>query len=362
MALTDVEGKISEQRHKLSDLEYLGSEPQIIQQVASERGMQEREVMERLQQVSSEDARAITGQLNAALETLADLQRQRERHATKFAKLREIEETALESSVKAATYGKIIEKESASQQNLEVDRGVLREELAKLAIDRIPFDFWASALAQKSHHVLSRASSPPSSSAASFYTFREFVLEQSLAELNTVTTQVLAILFENSRLATALTTGMLRSLFIGDSPGAEMKAGEVPEPSAAALDSSLSVDARLSYGKRSGGERKRIDLALFFALLYVGHARSPHRAHYMLFDEVFDSLDAAGQAAVMRWCDVMAAARVTYIIVTTHSEHLTSQGLSAGESAHEGGSCGSVLSVKMGKAGVEFEMDGRRVG
>lgn len=53
----------------------------------------------------------------------------------------------------------------------------------------------------------------------------------------------------------------------------------------AALERALSVDAHLSYGKRSGGERKRIDLALFFALLYVGYARSPHRAHYMLFDE-----------------------------------------------------------------------------
>ena len=50
------------------------------------------------------------------------------------------------------------------------------------------------------------------------------------------------------------------------------------------------------------------------------------------------------------------------IVVTTHSEHLVSHGVLAGESEQEGICCGTVLTVRMGKAGVELDMDGKRVG
>lgn len=355
----DLEGKITQQRRELSRLEYLVAKEQTIQQIATERGMSERDVRDNLEEVSADDAKTIAAQLNAALKTLADLQHQRELHAAKHAQLEELQAAARAKSVEMATYRQISEEETSVRQNLELEYDVLRNNLATLAADRIPFDFWVSALAQKSRRISSPASSPSSSSAMSFYTFREFILEQSLTELNTITTQILAMLFEHSRHATALTTGMLRSLFVDD---CSATGEESQDNSVASLDRSLSVDARLSYGKRSGGERKRIDLALFFALLYVGHAHSPHRAHYILFDEVFDTLDAGGQAAVVRWCEAMAAARVTYIIVTTHSEHLVSQGVIAGESEQEAGSYGAVLTFKMGKAGVELELDGRRVG
>ncbi|KAH8757993.1 hypothetical protein F5883DRAFT_648672 [Diaporthe sp. PMI_573] len=211
--------------------------------------MPECDVRASLNEVSADDAKAIPAELNAALGMLAGLQGQRELHTAKQAKLGELEGAVLEHSARIATYGQIIENESATWQNLEADREVLRDEMDRLAADRSLLDFWASSLAQKS---------------------RRFVLDQSLAELNTVITQILTILFEDSRHATALTTGMLRSLFAGDRSAAETVGEDEQDTSAAALDSSLSVDARLSYGKRSGGERKRIDLALFFALLYVG--------------------------------------------------------------------------------------------
>ncbi|KAH8782916.1 hypothetical protein F5883DRAFT_679732 [Diaporthe sp. PMI_573] len=305
------------------------------------------DVRDSLQMISAETAEAIPIQLNEALKTLAELQHH-------HARLRDLQVAARAKSERIATYGQIIEEEAAAQQSLEAECGVLQKKLDALAADRVPFDFWASAFAQKSRRV----SSAPS--ATSSYTFREFVREQSLAELNTVTTQILTILFEQSRHATALTTGMLSSLFVGDDPASA--GGDHDTSGGAALDSSLSVDARLSYGKRSGGERKRIDLALFFALLYVGHARSPHRAHYMLVDEVFDSLDAAGQAAVVRWCSALAAGRLSYIVITTHSEALVPHGALAAGGEQEGGLGGAVLEVRMGEAGVELEMDGRSVG
>ncbi|KAH8742194.1 hypothetical protein F5883DRAFT_675614 [Diaporthe sp. PMI_573] len=228
--------------------------------------MPECDVRASLNEVSADDAKAIPAELNAALGMLAGLQGQRELHTAKQAKLGELEGAVLEHSARIATYGQIIENESATWQNLEADREVLRDEMDRLAADRSLLDFWASSLAQKSRRVSSPTPSS-SSPAKSSFTFRKFVLDQSLAELNTVITQILTILFEDSRHATALTTGMLRSLFAGDRSAAETVGEDEQDTSAAALDSSLSVDARLSYGKRSGGERKRIDLALFFALL-----------------------------------------------------------------------------------------------
>lgn len=367
VSLEDTEGKLTEQRRRLGHLTHMESESHITQQVARDRNMPEHDVQDILQKMSADDAKAIPAQLNAALMVLTDYQGQRELHAAKQAKLRELhaakqaklrdlQAATLAKAEKVATYGQIIERESAARRDLEADRDVLQSEMATLAADRILLDFWASALAQKSRRVSSPTSSS-SSSAISSYTFRQFVLEQSLAELNTVTTQILAIMFEHSRHGTALTTGMLRSLFVGDQSAAEAEGkDDGQDTSGVALDSSLSVDARLSYGKRSGGERKRIDLAVFFAL------RSPHRAHYMLIDEVFDSLDAVGQAAVVRWCSFMAAARVGYILVITHSEHLVSRGIAGGETEQEDVAHGAVLTARMGKAGVELDLDGKKVG
>ncbi|KAF3764163.1 P-loop containing nucleoside triphosphate hydrolase protein [Cryphonectria parasitica EP155] len=328
VSLEDVGERIAEQRRQLSRLEDLGAEQHITQKIATERDMSEQDVRDSLEK--------------------------RKLHAAKQARLGELQAATRASCEKLAMIEEVIDTETAARENLKTECATLAKERASLAADRELLDFWASALAQKARRVSSSSSS--SSATTSFYTFREFILEKSLKELNTAITHILTILFENSRHATALTTGMLRSLFVGDDEDnheTEKEGAGQNQNNAAgavALDSSLSVDNRLSYGKRSGGERKRIDLALFFALLHVGHTRSPHRAHYMLVDEVFDSLDAAGQAAVVRWCDYMADARVAYIVVITHSEHL------------ESGAGMAVLSAKMGADGVELDMDGRRVG
>ncbi|KAK8092364.1 uncharacterized protein PG998_014849 [Apiospora kogelbergensis] len=104
------------------------------------------------------------------------------------------------------------------------------------------------------------------------------------------------------------------------------------------LDStSLGVTSSLAYAKRSGGERKRIDLALFFALVLVGQGRGAHRARYLLVDEVFDSLDPAGQDAVARWCRYLLA-RVDFVAVVTHSELLLRRAAAAEGARGEAGS------------------------
>lgn len=358
LKLKDRDEKISEHQEKLSRPEYIGSDKYIIEQLATDLDASEDYVRDSLNEVSAVDAKSIFIQLNTALSKLAELQSRRELEAAKPAeidKLRALSHAKYES---IKTYEQIIERDTAARQKLCEEREALQKELSALGTDRGLLEFWASALAQKSRRVSSASSnsSTSSSRAAVSYTFREFILEQSLKELNTATTQILAMLFEHSRHATALTTGMLQHLFV------EEDADRHEEDQVTALDSSLAVDARLSYGKRSGGERKRIDLALFFALLYIGQSRSQHRAHYMLVDEVFDSLDDAGQAAVVKWCDFMAATKISYVMVITHSDDLVLRGTSDVESGQDRSAGGSVLTVKMGKDGVELEMEGTRVG
>lgn len=369
-SLIDIEIQIRDKQRDLGQLLILGTESSIHRQIARDRDTSEEHLQSCLKEISADQAKAIPAQLNVALSSLVGLQGQRELFSAKQASHRELQATARINAEKAATYDQIIETESSARQKLEAEHKIVLNEIASLAATRDIFDFWAAAFApQKTRRVsssaqASRATAASSALSSSSQTFREFVLTRSLGELDSVTTQVLAILFENSRHASALTTGMLRSLFVGDESAVEPESGQEDGGvvSASALDSSLSVNATLDYGKRSSGERKRIDLALLFALLYIGQARSPHRARYILIDEVFDSLDVAGQTAVRRWCDFMADTRVSHIIVITHSEHLASQDVTVSDNEPAGSANRSILTARMGEAGVELQMNDRRVG
>ncbi|KAF4440346.1 hypothetical protein F53441_12294 [Fusarium austroafricanum] len=214
-----------------------------------------------------------------------------------------------------ATYKRLAEDEQSSLHSLRLECDALAKRLEELAADRELFVFWSSALAK-------RKSSSPSSITKAATNFREHIVVNSLSELNSLLVQVLTVLYGDTRHA-HLATGMLRSLFDFES------ASDMSDTSfsGSVLDSSLAVNSSLSYNKRSSGERKRIDLGLFFALLQLARARSAHRAHYVLIDEVFDNLDKAGQAAVVRWCSVMSRALVGWIVVITHSQFLVGRDL-----------------------------------
>ncbi|KUI69067.1 hypothetical protein VM1G_04693 [Cytospora mali] len=174
----------------------------------------------------------------------------------------------------------------------------------------------ARGLDEKEHH------------SENLLSYREYMLSKMLPELNDLITQILTGLYNDTRHVRGMTSGMLRSLFqnledqdrdvqqttncVGaDSVRSAVTAGTV-------LDKTLGINSALSYATRSGGERKRIDLALFFALLHLGHAHSRHRARYLLMDEVFDSLDATGQAVIIKWCRSSLMARMDFALVITH--------------------------------------------
>ncbi|KLP12813.1 uncharacterized protein LW94_1068 [Fusarium fujikuroi] len=242
----------------------------------------------------------------------------------------------------AATFKQLAEDEQSSLVAMRSELKVLNNKLEELASNRELFNFWVLALAKRTRQA---SSSSPALKRKETSNFREHILANSLSQLNDLIIQAFAVLYDDTRHAN-MAKGMLRSLF--DSESSSMPLGSV-------LDPTLAIDSSIAYNKRSSGERKRIDLALFFALLQLARARSAHRAQYVLIDEVFDNLDQAGQAAVVRWCGFMSQAVAGWIIVITHSQFLIEQNLA------EETSKGLVVRAKMGEEGTELFIDGKKI-
>ncbi|KAI1267991.1 P-loop containing nucleoside triphosphate hydrolase protein [Xylariaceae sp. FL1019] len=249
--------------------------------------------------------------------------------------------SAKESEVSA--YLRILGEENSTLKQELASQTKAETELQSLVSKRTLFAFWEEALSKRK------------TKSASTSTFRGYVLNKSLEQLNTVASTILVALYENTRHAREMTTGMLRTMIGEDDDNETENNPDVLSRSSSPvlLDQTLSVSKTLSYAKRSGGERKRIDLAVFFALVQIAQAHSTHRARYILVDEAFDSLDAAGQGAVVRWCSQLMA-RTDFQLVVTHSEHLTSAGNEPEDSADDVKSRFSVMSATMTKNGTNF--------
>ncbi|KAK4070996.1 uncharacterized protein Triagg1_6363 [Trichoderma aggressivum f. europaeum] len=251
---------------------------------------------------------------------------------------------------KVNVYTDLIKDEQSSLHMSRSEHDALTATQKDLEVNRELFQFWSSALTKRTPRA---SSSSTRSKAKTPANFRDHVLGKSISELNALLVQVLTMLYDDTRHARDMATGMLRSLFDSDSIDTDMDASI--SSLGPVLDPNLAVNASIAYGKRSGGERKRVDLALYFALLQLSWARSAHRAHYLLVDEVFDSLDEAGQAAVVRWCGLMSRT-VGWVVVITHSRFLVERDL--GEDADKP----MVVRARMGQKGTELTVDGRRIG
>ncbi|KAK0660435.1 hypothetical protein QBC41DRAFT_236676 [Cercophora samala] len=251
----------------------------------------------------------------------------------------------------ASTYKRLAEAEVSSLDCLRSEQESLTNKLQELATKRELFAFWSSALTKRTTRISSSSSPKSTAKAKAKANFREHILIKLLSELNTLLAQVLTVLYDDTRHA-HVATGMLRSLFESHSEDISITASS----SGSILDQKLALPPSLAYAKRSSGERKRVDLALFFALLQLARARSAHRAHYLLVDEVFDNLDRAGQAAVVRWCGVMSQTMVGWIVVITHSQYLMK--LDPGEDTTKV----TVITAKMGQGGTELFTNGRSIG
>jgi len=95
--------------------------------------------------------------------------------------------------------------------------------------------------------------------------------------------------------------------------------GSTTQKSGSVVDSiSLKVHGR-PYASCSGGERRRVDVALLLALRELAVA-AHGRDGSLLCDEVFDALDAQGQTDVAAALGEMAQDRM--VLVVTHSPEL----------------------------------------
>lgn len=77
------------------------------------------------------------------------------------------------------------------------------------------------------------------------------------------------------------------------------------------------------YSANSGGEKKRIDLAINLALQDLVASRSSKKINIAIFDEVFDALDENGIDSVVSLLQELSTEKST-ILVVTHNEHLKS--------------------------------------
>lgn len=329
--------------------------------VALNRGLDEKYVQSLSNKISDADVRDARQQLSSSFNRLSgllqeqtvlhDLQVKCQYESMRMSKeaktweafVNTLAKTLAHKEQEIAIYQKLIDEEVSTLNEQSSSLEAIKAEMEPLMSTRELFAFWEESLSRR------RTKSATAS------TFRGYILDKSLQELNAVASKILLDLYENTRHARELTKGMLQTIFAAD-PEDDQDPGGARTP--VLLDQTLGVTKVLSYAKRSGGERKRIDLAVFFALVQIAQAHSTHRARYMLIDEVFDSLDTAGQAAVVRWCSQLMV-WTDFQLVATHSEHLTGSalGLSNDKDGDDAENRFSILSATMTNKGTKFSFN-----
>jgi DNA repair exonuclease SbcCD ATPase subunit len=108
-------------------------------------------------------------------------------------------------------------------------------------------------------------------------------------------------------------------------PGLSLSLKPYSEKKSGGVSDAISLEitgAGYGYGYRgaSGGERRRLDVALLLALAEVAQAAYGQAPGTLFFDEVFDALDKEGEAAVLEVIKSLGEERA--VVVITHSPSL----------------------------------------
>lgn len=332
---------IARYESELTALQSASAEGAIIFRLSKQLNLEEQYIHDIIHTKNTEEAQIVPQRLEEAMQRQLQLQQER-------ASLTQ----EVQKEYQAMTYTDLIHDEDRALNQAEKEKSELETRLAALSADRDVFAFWVSSLMKKT----ARKSSSRGSDPAVPMTFREYVLSRRLADLNNLTAQILTDLFDDVDQSNTVARSMLHSLFTSSQSFDATDSNEMPD--ATVLDPTLSIASSLAYAKRSGGERKRMDLALFFALFQIAQAQSAHRARYALVDEVFDSLDEAGQRAVVRWCRGLVGpwGGLDLVVVITHSDFMVR---AAGD-----GEGGLVVVEAEGRAtgGTRLVVDGVEIG
>jgi DNA repair exonuclease SbcCD ATPase subunit len=74
------------------------------------------------------------------------------------------------------------------------------------------------------------------------------------------------------------------------------------------------------YGGKSGGEKRRADLAILFAFADLAATRALAPIELRLLDEIFENLDALGCEQVMELLHEYIVPRAKTVLIVTHNE------------------------------------------
>jgi DNA repair exonuclease SbcCD ATPase subunit len=178
------------------------------------------------------------------------------------------------------------------QQNQAGDIQQLEEINKDLAVQMSSdelYEFWENGFSKKANSM------------------RAYMLQSSITHLNSLINYVLNVFSDEGSMIHPLAAELDSQLRLVESVGAEA--------------------AGISYAKRSGGQRRRTDLAIFFSLMELSRLRSLYRCDYMFLDEIFDTLDENGQEAVQRWISTLHDKhKIKKIFVISHSSTLNRVG------------------------------------
>lgn len=94
----------------------------------------------------------------------------------------------------------------------------------------------------------------------------------------------------------------------------------------------VGVGGGLGYRAASGGERRRIDVALLLGMASIAEASAGAAPGTLFFDEVFDSLDQQGVTSVWAILNEISADRA--VVVISHNEAIWGQAASAALHLH----------------------------
>ena len=184
-------------------------------------------------------------------------------------------------------YTDLIEKAKANQETCRTEVEQLKNSIKDKLEEKNCLNFWAQAYSNSG--------------------IKSYVLDDITPFLNKRANKYLS----------KLTSGRIEVNF---STSTTLKSGEKREKFSIEI---LNKDGGSAYLANSGGEKKRVDLAINLALQDLVASRSNKRMNIAIFDEAFDALDQNGIESVMELLLELQSEKST-IIVISHNEHLKS--------------------------------------
>ena len=182
-------------------------------------------------------------------------------------------------------YDKMIDKCQSDKRNCQKNIDALTAKIKDKVEEREILEFWAQAYSNTG--------------------IKSYILDDITPFLNKRVNKYLR----------TLTDGHIEAKFVTQQT---LKSGEKREKFGIEI---INADGGHEYSANSGGEKKRVDLAVNLALQDLLASRSSKRMNIAIFDEIFDALDSEGIEKVADLLQELSAEKSS-IFVVSHNEQL----------------------------------------